>query len=69
MKSDNCLVFHAAMTRNTPWTRGVEKGGAAGGGIGNRGPAPGFKGRTPAMKIDQTDLNTVLYLSDLAILG
>ena len=37
MKSDNCR-FHPAMTRNTPWTRGVEKGGAAGSGIGNRGP-------------------------------
>src|SRR6478672_1078250 len=37
MKSDNCR-FHPAMTRNTPWKWGVEKGGAAGSGIGNRGP-------------------------------
>jgi hypothetical protein len=37
------------MTRNTPWKRGVEKGGAAGSGIGNRGPPA--SGRTPAMKL------------------
>ena len=46
------------MTRNTPWKRGVDKGGAAGSGIGNR--ARPLQGRTPAMKIDQTDFNTVL---------
>ena len=57
MKSDNCR-FHPAMTRNTPWKRGVDKGGAAGSGIGNR--ARPLQGRTPAMKIDQTDFNTVL---------
>ena len=45
------------MTRNTPWKRGVDKGGAAGSGIGNR--ARPLQGRTPAMKIDQTDFNTV----------
>ena len=36
MKSDNCRV-HPALTRNT-LEEGVEKGGAAGSGIGNRGP-------------------------------